>query len=164
VDPAKPHREIGREGNCLLPVTVLIPESWTEDSVPGMVAGDTGEGRYIHLQCRVLFGNQFAGLYVWEKSIGEDIRDMRKVLEMFLATRDSAHDALYRDTQVGSQSGVEVTWLGALGKRGRALAYLPVDAGFGTLVISIGGASDDDTFEDDLVPAYLLAKQSIAPK
>jgi hypothetical protein len=163
-DSAKSGREIDVADGCGLSVKVAVPDSWTVRNGKAAPAGDTGEAQYITLQCEALSGHGLSGLFVWEKSVGENVRDMRKVLETFLGTRKSAHDMLYRDTQVDSKPSIEVTWLGATDHRQRAFAYLPDDPVFGTLVVSVEGATEDNVFEHDLLPAYLLAKQSIAPQ
>lgn len=142
----------GSDTACPLPVAIDIPDKWKP---AGLDAGMFGQGG---LDARCEIDAKPAGavgfIRVWVGSSAEP----RQALESYLADQPRATDIQYRDTAVGQGSGVEATWVNENTGRQRAFAMsTPLKA----IMVSAGGIDDEE--HQKMLPAYLLAKQSLTP-
>lgn len=151
--PASSSAKIGGSDTpCQLPVAIDIPDKWKP------VALSPGDARLggLDLLCEIDAkpANAVGFMRVWAGGTG----DTRTKLESFVGAQGKISNAEYRDTSVGQGSGVEATWLVEDTGRHRAFA---MTTPLKTVVVSSGGI--DDSEYQKMLPAFLLAKQSLTP-
>jgi hypothetical protein len=155
-DETRPAAAAGKLGGadtaCPLPVAVDLPDKWRPVRIQG---GDFHQGGLDAL-CEV--DAKPAGAIGFIRVFVGSAAEPRKALESYLADQRTAHDVQYRDTSVGQGSGAEATWVDDETGRKRAFA---MSTPLKTIVFSVGGIDDDEY--QNMLPAFLLAKQSLAP-
>lgn len=155
---------IGAPGSvCPLPVTFEVAKSWKpkviETSPEDKLGALVRQGNFT-AKCEI--DAKPAGiigfLRVWTSA--EPAADARKALEEYVGTYKYATEPEYREVKAGSVTGAEVTYVTAAPesdkKRERALA---VATPKGAVVLHVGGLDDDE--HEQMLPAYVLAKQTL---
>ena len=142
----------GANTTCPLPVAVDLPDKWRPVRID---AGDFNQGGLDAL-CEI--DAKPAGAVGFIRVWVGPATEPRQALEAYLAVQTKARDVQYRDTTVGQGSGAEATWLDDETGRKRAFA---MSTPLKTIMVSTGGIDDDEYLK--MLPAFLLAKQSLAP-
>jgi hypothetical protein len=161
-DDLKPAASAAKVGGaatpCALPVSFDLAQSWQAKPVPG----ELGKQGDFTLRCEVDAkpAGHIGFLRVWAGGKAGD--DPAKALASFLAADKGIVDRQQRDTRAGALSAAEVTYVRnnpAVGTRKRERA-LAVSTPKGVVVLALGGL--DTAEHEQMLPAYQLAKQSLA--
>ncbi|GAA1980647.1 lipoprotein [Amycolatopsis minnesotensis] len=153
----------GTGSTCPLPVTFDVAKGWKPKPV------DAGNGSGLDalahqggftLKCEI--DGKPAGFLGFLRIWAEDApgKSPRQALEAFVTGDRNVTEKTYRDS--GPLQGVEVTYLKdnkalEMVSRARALA---VSTASGVVVVALGGLDEDE--HQQMLPAYLTAKQSLA--
>jgi hypothetical protein len=142
----------GADTPCRLPVAMDVADKWKPKGVDVGVHSEGG----ADLACEI--DGKPAGIIGFVRVWVGDSAEPRQALEAFIADQVKASAVEYRDTAVGQGSGAEVTWINAETGRKRAFA---MSTPLRTVVVTTGGLDDEEYLE--MLPAFLLAKQSLVP-
>lgn len=153
VQPAAAATKVGgADTACPLPVAMDLPAKWKP------VKLDAGLFRQGGLDALCEIDAKPAGAIGFLRVFVGPAAEPRAALETFLAAQKDPRDPQYRETAVGKGSGAEVTWTEEETGRRRAFA---MSTPLKTVVMTAG--SIDDSEYEQLLPAFLLAKQSLTP-
>jgi hypothetical protein len=153
VQPAAAAAKVGgADTACPLPVAMDLPDKWKPNSL------DPGLFRQGGLDALCEIDAKPAGAIGFLRVFVGPAAEPKQALESFVAAQKGARDVQYRDTAVGKGSGAEVTWVDEEAGRRRAFA---MSTPLKTVVMTAG--SIDDSEYEQLLPAFLLAKQSLTP-
>ncbi|MGW0434214.1 lipoprotein [Micromonospora sp. NPDC003197] len=164
VQPAAPATKVGADGSpCKLAINFSVPAKWKVEPVEasGELASLAQQGGAT-ARCEIdakPAGN-IGFIRVWTVDRGGV--GAQAALEKFVAGSSEATDVQYRRTRAGSLDSFEATYLlksKLTGEERRGRAISVATGRSGTLLISLGGM-DTQEFEE-MLPAYLLAKQSV---
>jgi hypothetical protein len=163
IKPATSAAKLGGSGTpCVLPVSFDLAPSWKAKPVADGGSGDPlAQQGGLTLKCEVDAkpAGHIGFLRVWSGGKAGD--DPRKAVDGFLAGEKNIAERRDRATTAGALPAAEVTYAQsnpALGtsKRERILA---VTTARGVVVLALGGLDADE--HEQMLPAYLLAKQSL---
>lgn len=153
VKPAAAATKLGGANTpCSLPVAIDIPDKWKPAHI------DAGLGSQGGLEASCEIDAKPAGAIGFLRVFVGPAAEPRQALESFVADQKNPRDVEFRDTAVGQGSGVEATWLTEEAGRKRAFA---MSTPLKTIVVTAGSIDDEEYAQ--LVPAFLLAKQSLTP-
>ena len=142
----------GADTACPLPVAMDLPDKWKPIKL------DPGLFRQGGLDALCEIDAKPAGSIGFLRVFAGPATEPRKALETFVAAQKGPRDVQYRETSVGKGSGAEATWTEEETGRRRAFA---MSTPLKTIVMTAG--SIDDSEYEQLLPAFLLAKQSLTP-
>lgn len=153
VQPAAAAAKVGgSDSACPLPVQLDLPEKWKPSRLDAGLFRQGGLDALCEIDAKPAGAIGFLRVFVGPTA------EPRAALETFLADQKGTRDVQYRETAVGKGSGAEVTWTDEEAGRRRAFAMAtPLKT-----VVMTAGSIDDSEYEQ-LLPAFLLAKQSLTP-
>ncbi|QWF79958.1 lipoprotein [Amycolatopsis sp. CA-230715] len=162
---AEAGEKVGGTGSpCQLPVTFDVAKGWKPKPVDVGTGSGAGLDALAHqggftLKCEI--DGKPAGFIGFLRIWAEDApgKSPRQALEAFVAGDRNVTEKTYRDS--GPLQGVEVTYLKdnkalEMVSRARALA---VSTASGVVVLALGGLDEEE--HQQMLPAYLTAKQSL---
>jgi hypothetical protein len=142
----------GSDTPCPLPVAMDVPDKWKPARLE---IGDLNQGG-LDVLCEIDAkpAGAIGFIRVWVGPSAEP----RQALAAYVADQTKVTDTQYRDTAVGQGSGAEATWLTEDTGRRRAFA---MSTPLKTVLVTTGGIDDEEY--QKMLPAFLLAKQSLVP-